>query len=156
MMLFKGDMLTNQIQENLKQAQLARDEIKVSTLRLLLSEIKNAEIQKGGELSDEDTVSIVQRGAKKRKEAASGFRSGGREEQALKEEAELKILESYLPSQLSNEELTKLVQDSITEVGANSLQDLGKVMGVVMSKVAGRAEGGTVSNLVKEKLTKEK
>ena len=98
-------------------------------------------------------VIVTAREVKKRKEAAEGFRKGGREEQALKEEAELKILEGYLPSQLSNEELTKLVQDSITEVGTNSLQDLGKVMGVVMSKVQGRADGGTVSALVKKRLT---
>lgn len=146
--------MVDDIQNDLKQAQLARDEIKVSTLRLLISEIHNVEIQKGGSLSDGDVISVVQREVKKRKEAAAGFRQGGREEQAQKEENELKVLERYLPEQLSNEELTKLVQDSITEVGANSLPDLGKVMGVVMTQVAGRADGGTVSALVKEKLTK--
>lgn len=145
-------MLLNQLQNDLREAQLARNEIKVSTLRLLLSEIKNAEIARGGSLTDTDVVSVTAREVKKRKEAAEGFRKGGREEQALKEESELKILEGYLPSKLSNEELTKLVQDSITEVGVNSLQDLGKVMGVVMSKVAGRADGGTVSALVKKML----
>ncbi len=146
-------MLMDQLPKDLKTAQLARDEVKVSTLRLLLSEIKNAEISKGSELSDSEIVSIVQREVKKRKEAAVGFRSGGREEQALKEESESKILEAYLPSQLSNEELTKIVQDSINEVGASSIQDMGKVMGIVMGKVAGRADGGAVSNLVKEKLS---
>lgn len=154
-------MLIDKIQSDLKEAQLARDEIKVSTLRLLISEIKNAEIvlrqssgqAKGGQLADEDIISIIQKEVKKRKEAAAGFRSGGREQQALKEEAEQKVLEGYLPSQLSNEELTKIVSESITEVGAKSLADMGKIMGVVMSKVSGRADGGTVSNLVKEKLS---
>lgn len=141
------------IQENLKQAQLARDEIKVSTLRLLLSEIKNAEISKGSQLLEDELISIVGREVKKRKEAALGFRSGNREEQAQKEETELKILESYLPAQLSNEQLTKIIEEAITEVGANNLADMGKVIGMVMSKVKGQADGGTVSGLVKEKLS---
>lgn len=140
------------IQSDLRGAQLARDEIKVSTLRLLLSEIKNAEIAKGAALSDEEFISIVQKEVKKRKEAAAGFRSGGREETALKEEAELKILEEYLPVQLSNEELTRLIEEIITEVGASSISDMGKVIGAVMGKVKGGADGATVSNLVKQKL----
>lgn len=144
--------MVDKIQSDLKEAQLARDEVRVSTLRLLLSEIHNLEIQKGTDVSDQDVVSVLQREAKKRKEAAAGFRAGGREDAALKEEAELKILEEYLPAQVSNEELTKLISDTITEVGAKSVADMGKVMRVVMSKVAGRADGTTVSNLVKERL----
>lgn len=153
--------MVDNIQKDLKQAQLARDEVKVSTLRLLLSEIRNEEISKGGELSDNEVVTIIQREAKKRKEAAAGFRQGEREASALKEEAELKVLEGYLPAQLSNEELTKLVEDSITEleakglineVGAKGIQDMGRVMSVVMSKVAGRSEGSVVSRIVKSKL----
>lgn len=145
--------MVGKIQENLKQAQLARDEVKVSTLRLLLSEIKNAEISKSGRLTDEDIVSVLQREAKKRKEAAAGFRSGGREEQAQKEEAEQKVLEGYLPAQLSNQELTKIVEETINEVGATSIQDMGKIIGAVMGKAKGRSDGSTVSALVKEKLS---
>lgn len=145
-------MLTDQIQSDLKQAQLDRNEAKVSTLRLLISEIKNAQISKMGELSDQDTISVIQKEAKKRKEAAAGFRSGNREEAALKEEGELKILESYLPAQLSDEELAKIVQDAISQTGAASVSDMGKVMGVAMGKVAGRADGGRISQLVKEQL----
>lgn len=147
------NMLINKIQEDLKKAQLARDEVKVSTLRLLLSEVKNAEIAKGETLSDEDVTAVVQREVKKRKEASAGFRSGGREESAQKEEAEAQVLEGYLPQQLPIEELTKIVGDTINEIGAKSMADMGKVMGVVMGKVSGRADGGTVSSLVKEKLT---
>lgn len=147
-------MLLDQIQTDLKNAQLSRDEIKVSTLRLLLSEIKNKEIAEGGSLSDEDVVSVVQREAKKRTEAAAGFRAGDREDSALKEESEAKVLENYLPVQLNNEELTKMVEEAINEMGASSLADMGKVMGAVMGKVKGRAGGTTVSNLVKERLTK--
>lgn len=146
-------MLIDQINSDLREAQLARDELKVSTLRLLLSEIHNSQIQKGQDLSDQDIISVIQKEAKRRKEAAIGFRSGGREDQAQKEESELKILESYLPKQLSNEELTKLIEDTINDVGANSLKDMGKVMGAVMGKVAGRVDGGTVSALVQEKLS---
>lgn len=146
-------MLLDKLQQDLKQAQLARDEVKVSTLRLLLSEIKNAEIAKGGKLLDEDIISVVQKEVKKRKEASLAFRQGGREEQAQKEEAESKVLETYLPLQLSDEALTKIVEESIKELGANSLADIGKVIGAVMSKVKGQAGGGTVSALVKERLS---
>ena len=145
--------MVDKIQEDLKKAQLARDEVKVSTLRLLLSEIKNGEIAKGGNLGDEDIVSVVQREVKKRKEAAAGFRSGGREESAQKEEAELQVLQNYLPSQLSNEELTKIIEESINKLGAKSIADMGKVIGAVMGKVKGTAEGSVVSSLVKEKLS---
>lgn len=116
-------MLTDKISLDLREAQLARDEIKVSTLRLLLSEIKNAEITKGGVLTNEEIVSVIQKEVKKRIEAASSFRTGGREESAQKEEAEQKILLIYLPSQLSNDQLTKIVEESINEIGASSLAD---------------------------------
>lgn len=145
-------MLIDQIQIDLKNAQLSRDEVKVSTLRLLLSEIKNGEIAKGQPLSDEDIISIISREVKKRKEAAAGFRAGGREESALKEEAESKVLESYLPAQISNEELTKIISETINEMGASGVTDMGKVIGVVMSKVKGKAEGAQVSAIVKAKL----
>lgn len=149
-------MLIDQILKDLKQSQLNKDEIKTSTLRLLLSEVKNAQIAKGSsgeELSDEEIIVIAQKEVKKRKEAAVGFRQGGRETGAQKEEVELKILEGYLPAALSNEELTKLVQDTINELGAKTIADMGKVMGVVMGKVKGQADGGVVSALVKEKLS---
>lgn len=145
----------DQLQNDLKQAQLARDKIRVSTLRLLLSEIHNVQIQKGpaAALSDQDIISTVQREVKKRKEAAEGFRQGGREDQAQKEEQELKILVSLLPEQLSNDQLTKIVENTINEVGAKSIADMGKVMGVVMGEVKGQADGNTVSSIVKEKLS---
>jgi len=152
-------MLLETLQSDLKEAQLARDEVKVSTLRLLLSEIKNAEIvlrQDSGQaasLSDDLVVSIIQREVKIRKEAAVGFRSGGREQSAQKEEAEQKVLEGYLPAHLTTEELTKIVETSINELGAKSMADMGKVMGMVMGKVKGQADGAAVSALVKIKLS---
>ena len=146
-------MNLNQIRDDLNQAQLSRDEIKVSTLRILLSEIKNSEIAKGNPLSDEDIIAVIQKEVKKRKEAIAAFRSGSREEQAQKEEAESKVLEGYLPVQLQLEELTKIVQDTINEVGAAGILDMGKVMGAIMGKIKGQADGTIVSNLVKEKLS---
>lgn len=145
--------MVDRIQNDLKQAQLNRDEVKVSTLRVLLSEIHNAEIQKGGALGEPDIISVIQREAKKRKEAAYGFRTGGREESAQKEEIELKVLEDYLPAQISNDQLTKIVEETITEVGAKSLADMGKVMGAVMGKVSGKSDGNVVSSIVKERLS---
>ncbi len=149
-----NEFMEQKVKDDLKAAQLARDEIKVSTLRLLLSEIQNARISKGSDLEDQDIISVVQREVKKRKEAAEAFRSGGREEQSQKEESEMKILQDYLPAQMSNEELTKLVEDSITELGATQPSDMGKVIGAVMGKVGQRADGATVSQIVKEKLLK--
>ena len=146
-------MLLDQIQNDLKQAQLDRNEAKVSTLRLLLSEISYTKISKGEELADSDIVSVVQKEVKKRREAAAGFRQGGREDMAKKEEDEAAVLASYLPVQLSDDELTKIVEDTINEMGAKSLSEMGKVISAVMGKVAGKAEGARVSALVKEKLS---
>ncbi|MDO8498175.1 MAG: GatB/YqeY domain-containing protein [bacterium] len=147
-------MLSEKIRSDLQQAQLKKEEMKVSTLRLLLSEISYAQISKGGELSDTEVETVVARELKKRREAASGFRQGGREEQAQKEEAEAKILAEYLPEQLSDEELQKIVDEAVASSGATSITEMGKVIGVVMGKVAGRAEGARVSVLVKERLGK--
>lgn len=147
-------MLSDKIVEDLKNAQLERNELAVSTLRMLLSEIKNAQIQKGADLSDPEVISVIAKEAKKRKEAAAGFRSGGREEAAQKEEDELKVLESYLPAQLSDEELTNVVEEVIKETGATSVSEMGRVMSAVMVKVSGQADGGKVAALVKERLSK--
>lgn len=143
-------MTLSNIQDALKSAQLEKQGLKVSTLRLLLSEIHNLEIQKSAELSEADIISVIQREVKKRKEAIEAFRRGGREDQAQKEEGELKILEEYLPAQLSNEELIKIIDQVINEVLTN--KDMGVIMKMVMEKVAGRADGGTVSDLVRQKL----
>lgn len=145
-------MLLDKIQASLKEAQLKKEEIKVSTLRMLLSEIHNAQIAKGQELVDQDLVGIIQKEVKKRKEASSGFRTGGREDSAVKEEKEAEILSAYLPKQLSDSELENIISEVITQTGASQISDMGKVIGLVMSKIAGQAEGGRVSALVKSKL----
>lgn len=146
-------MLLNSLKEDLKQAQLDKNEPGVNTLRLLLSEIHNAEIKTSGEgLSDEEIVSIIQREIKKRKEAAAGFRQGNREEAALKEESEADVLAKYLPEQMSDADLSNIIDAAITETGAVAMSDMGKVIGLVMGKVKGQAEGSKVSEIVKNKL----
>lgn len=146
-------MLKDTIQQDLHQAQLARDEVKVSTLRMLLSEIRYAEIAQKGQLTDEEIIPVIAREVKKRREAAAGFRQGSREESAQKEEAEIQVLSQYLPQQLADEKLTKIIDDAINETGAKNISEMGKIMNIVMSKVEGRAEGSKVSSLVKEKLS---
>ncbi len=144
--------LLAKLQADLKQAQLDRNEISISTLRLLLSEIHNSEIQAGQALGDDKIIAVIQREAKKRTEAAEAFQKAGRIEAADKERNELKILQAYLPERLSNEELTRLVKETITEIGATPISDMGKVMSAIMAKVAGKADGTTVSAIVKENL----
>lgn len=142
------DKLTAQ----LKNAMLSKDEVRVSTLRLLISEIRNTQIAKGHDLSDEEALEVVAKEAKKRRESILSFRNGGREELALKEESELKILEEYLPAQMSDEELTNLVKRAITETGATTVADLGKVIGNVMGHAKGMASGDRVAKVAKAQL----
>ncbi|MDO8570990.1 MAG: GatB/YqeY domain-containing protein [Candidatus Daviesbacteria bacterium] len=148
-------MLLDKIHSDLKDAQLAKDEIKTSVLRMLISEIRYSEIKQreGGksELSDEEIINVVQREVKKRKEASAGFRTGGREDSALKEEKEAEILVNYLPKQLSDAELEIIINEAISKTGASQISDMGKVIGMVMGKVAGQADGGRVSALVRKK-----
>lgn len=147
-------MLIDIIHSDLKQAQLDKDELKVSTLRLLLSEIHNVEIKKEVEdktLSDEEIVTVLQKEVKKRKEAALGFRQGNREDSAKKEELEAEALEKYLPEQLSDEELEKIINQAVLETGAEMVSDMGKVIGRVLDQVGGSADGARISNLLKKK-----
>lgn len=150
--------MEQQVKNDLKNAQLEKANLEVATLRLLLSELTYLRVSKGlkdpeTSLDDSDVVSVVQREIKKRKEAAEGFRKGGREDSALKEEEEIVILEKYLPAQLSDQELQKIVEEVINNTGASTLAEMGKVIGLVMSKVGQGADGGRVSSLVKAKLS---
>lgn len=145
--------MNDQIRQDLKQAMLAKDETALLTLRSLLSEIKYLEVAKGELPSDQDIIGVVQKELKKRREAAEGFRKGDREESAAKEEAEAKVLEKYLPAQLSDEELQNLVDEAINEVGASSMADMGKIIPSVMSKAGQGAEGSRISAMVRQKLT---
>ena len=144
--------LIARMEDELKQARLARDNARRDALSLLLSALRSAEKELQRPLSDDEELQVLQRERKRRHEAAEAFRSGGREEQAAAEEQELAVLEEFMPAPLSEEELEEIIDDAIAEVGATSLRDLGRVMADVMPQVAGRADGSQVSQLVKEKL----
>ena len=149
-------MLKHKIQEDLKAAMIAKDELKLSTIRMLKSALQYYEIQKGAGYgaTNDDVVEIISHEIKKRNEAIDLYRKGGRDELAQKEEKELEILKAYLPEQMSEDEIRKLVQEAISFTGASSMQEMGKVMGTLMPKVKGKADASLVSNIVREQLSK--
>jgi len=144
--------LINRMEQELKEAMLEHEVDRRDALRLLLASLRSAEKELQRPLSDDEELQVLQRERKRRLEAAEAFREGGREEQAAKEEGELAVLEEFMPEPLSEEELEEIIDDVIAEVGATSLRQLGRVMADVMPQVAGRADGSTVSQLVREKL----
>ena len=148
-------MLRQKLQEELKESMLAKDTGKTSVLRMLISAIGYYEIQKGGagyEASDEDVLSVIQKEAKQHRDSIEQFTKANRTDLADKEKKELELLQKYLPSQMNEEEVRKLVKDAISKTGAISAKDMGKVMGALMSKVKGKADGSLVSKIVKELL----
>ncbi len=146
-------MLKDRIREDLKKAMKEKDEVKVRTLRMVISAIRNFEVEKMKEASDEDVIAVLQREAKRRREAIDQYKSAGREDLASEEEKELKVIESYLPEQMSDEEIESLAKEIIEEVGAKSLKDIGKVMKEIMPKVKGRADGKRVNEIVRKLLS---
>ncbi len=144
--------LIGRLEGELETAMKERDAERRDALRLILSSLRSAEKELQRPLHDEEELQVLQRERKKRIEAAEAFRSAGREEQADGEEAELEVLEEFMPEPLSEEEVEEIVDDAIAETGATSLRDLGRVMADVMPQIAGRADGSAVSQLVREKL----
>jgi uncharacterized protein len=140
------------LEQEVREAMLARDTARRDALRLILSSLKSAEKDLQRPLSDEEELQVLQRERKKRREAAEAFREAGREEQAAGEEQELAVLEEFMPEPLSEEELEQIVDDAIAENKATSMGDMRRVMADVMPQVAGRADGSAVSQLVREKL----
>jgi uncharacterized protein len=141
--------LKAEIEQSVKSAMRNRDTVALSTLRLLLSAIHNEEIKARRELTAEEIQKTITTLCKQRNESIELFRKGGREELAQKEEAELAVLKRYLPQPLSEGEVKALIQACIDESNATSLQDLGKVMKLVMPKVAGRSDGKRVNELAR-------
>ena len=144
--------LITEIEGEIKEAMKARDAERRDALRLIVNALKGSEKELQRPLSDDEELQVLQRERKKRVEAADAFRSGGREEQATAEERELAILEEFMPEPLSEEEIEEIIDDAIAEVGATSMADLGRVMADVMPQIAGRADGSSVSQIVREKL----
>jgi uncharacterized protein YqeY len=140
------------IEGELREAMKARDAERRDALRLILNALKGSEKELQRPLSEDEELQVLQRERKRRVEAAEAFRAGGREKQAEGEEYELDVLEEFMPSQLSEEEIEEIVDDAIAEVGATSMAQLGRVMADVMPQVAGRADGSVVSQIVREKL----
>jgi uncharacterized protein YqeY len=144
--------LVERLEGEVKDAMLARNAERRDALRLILNSLRAAEKDLQRPLSEEEELQVLQRERKRRNEAAEAFRAGGRDDQASREEAELAILEEFMPAPLSEEELERIVDDAIAETGATSLRDMGRVMADVMPQVAGRADGSAVGQIVREKL----
>ena len=144
--------LIARMEADLTAAMKERDKERRDALRLILSSLRAAEKDLQRPLHDDEELQVLQRERKRRLESAEAFRAAGREEQAQAEEAELAVLEEFMPEPLSDDEIEHIVDDAIAENGATSLRDLGRVMADVMPQVAGRADGSDVSRLVREKL----
>jgi hypothetical protein len=144
--------LCEQFQTDLKQAMKRGDKVRLATLRLLMAAIKNRQIDKGGELDDAEVLDVVRSATKQRREATAFARQYDREDIAQQEERELAILETYLPEQLSTNDLIQRIDAVIQELGATSDKDFGRVMRIVMPAVQGQADGTTVNRLVRERL----
>ena len=145
-------MIKEKLNEDMKTAMKAGDKLRLSVIRMLMSELKNEKIAKGGELDEAAERKVLSSYAKKRKEAMDAARAGGREEIAQREQAELDITMSYLPKQLSEEELRAVVKKHIEAAGAPGKDAFGAVMKQVMAEVGGQADGKVISSLVRELL----
>jgi len=144
--------LKNQITEDMKSAMKAGDKDRLKVVRLILAAVKQVEIDKRIDIDDTGVLSVLDKMVKQRRDSVEQFEKGDREDLAAIERAEITVLEDYLPEQLSADELTALVDEVIVATGAESMRDMGKVMGQIKAKAAGRADMGAVSATVKERL----
>ena len=142
------DTLTN----DMKEAMKAKEKDRLAVIRMVRGAIKQIEIDSKKELEDEAVIGVISKEVKMRKDSVEEFKKGGREDLVAKTEAEIAVLMPYLPQQLSEDEIRSLVQAAVEQVGASSPKDMGKVMGVLMPKVKGRADGKLVNTIVKEAL----
>ena len=145
--------MLNQLQEELKIAMKAEERAKMIGLRNIIGKIKAAQIDKGESLTDEESLKILKTAAKQLKESIDQYQKGGRDDLAEKEAFELSLLEKYLPDQLSEEQIRGTVKNIVKNTGAESIQDMGKVMGATMKELAGSADGKIVQKIVKEELS---
>jgi len=144
--------LKAQISEDMKNAMRAKEAERLGTIRLLQAAIKQREVDERVELADADVVSVVEKMLKQRKDSIAAYEKANREDLAAVEKAEVAILQAYLPEQLSDEEVQALLDKAIADTGANSMKDMGKVMGIIKPQVAGKADMGKISGLIKAKL----
>lgn len=144
--------LLSDIKQDLKQAMLDKNDLERDTIRMFLAEVQRYEIDSKEEADDAKALQIINKMIKQRNDSISQFKSGGRDDLAAKEEKEVQILSKYKPEQLSEEEVINKVKEAIESSGASSMQDMGKVMGILNSSLAGSADMGMVSKIVKEEL----
>jgi len=148
--------LSERVDSELKTAMREKNAIKLGVLRMLKAALTNATIEKGGadsKLTDTEAAQVIRKQVKQRQDSIESFEKGGRAELAAKEKEELSILQSYLPQAMSTDEISKVVQETITEVGASSKAQMGAVMKALQAKVAGRADGKTLSAEVQRQLS---
>jgi len=143
--------ILERLTEDMKEAMKRGDKERLSTIRLLRGQIKDAEINKRAALSEEEELAVLTNAAKRRKESIEAFTSAQRDDLAVKEKVELEMIQAYLPSPLSHAEIEAIVQQALAESGAQTIKDLGKVMQLVVPKTKGRADGRMVTDLVRNK-----
>ncbi|HIW71762.1 MAG TPA: GatB/YqeY domain-containing protein [Candidatus Levilactobacillus faecigallinarum] len=146
--------LETQLTEDLKTAMKAHDKLTLSVVRMIKAAVMNEKVKQGHDLTPEEELSVVSRELKQRKESMAEFAKGNRDDLVAGVKAEIAIVEKYAPKQLSDDEITKIVADSIAKVGATNMGDFGKVMGAVMPQVKGKADGNQVNQAVKAQLNK--
>lgn len=144
--------LKQKLQEDLKTSMKNKDTLRKSVITLIRSSIKQIEIDKRIELNDDDIIDIISKQLKQRNDSLEQFLTAGREDLVEETRSEIKVLKEYLPQQLSEEELNEIVKQTISEVGATSMKDMGKIMSVIKPKTKGRADGKLINKLVKENL----
>jgi len=145
--------LQDQINEDMKAALKAKDSVKLGALRMLRAQLKDHQIEVGRELTDEDVIAVLTNAAKKRKESIEMYEKSDRSDLLENEKKELEVISKYLPKQLDESEIEDIVSGIIDEVGASSMQDIGKVMGPAMKELKGKADGKLVQEIVRKKLS---
>jgi len=145
-------LLADRITEDMKQAMKDKDKLKLSVIRMIRSAIKYVEIERGTTLTDDDVLDVLNREMKQRRDSLQEFEKAGRNDLVENVQAEIEVLQIYLPQQLSEQELDNIIQNVVQEIGATSKSDMGKVMSALMPLVKGKADGKLVSKLVQQKL----
>jgi uncharacterized protein YqeY len=146
-------MLKSRIQDDVKAAMKAKEKARLATLRLITAAIKQREVDERTELNDEQVLAVLEKMIKQRRDSITQYEKAGRQELAEKERSEISIIEAYMPESLSDEDIAAMIEAAIAESGAESMRDMGKVMGLLKPKMQGRADMGKVSGLVKQKLS---
>ena len=149
----RASNLKERIATEMRDALRAGEKVRLATLRLLTASVKNREVELGHELSDDEVREVATKESKRRSEAIEAFENAGREELAAKEREEREVLKTYLPEQLSEDEIAALVDEAIASTGASAPGDMGKVMGFVMGRAKGKVDGSFVRTMVKKRLS---